>query len=142
MFSFFVALRTFRLFLLLRYFNRFTRLKQILSIFVGLLPSFGAMLLIFVVFFYVFGIVAVSFFGAEFVEFSTLERSLFTLLQLFTLDGWSQDIARPVMAIYPSAWIFFVAFLFISFLLILSFLISAVAEIIRKTIGVAPKMKF
>lgn len=141
-FSFFVVFRTFRLFLLLRYFNRCNRLKQTLSVFVGLLPCFGSMLLIFAVFFYVFGIISVSFFGEHFSEFSSLERSLFTLLQLFTLDGWSQDIARPVMEVYPAAWIFFVIFLFTSFLLILSFLISAVVEVIRKMTGTMPKIKF
>lgn len=140
--GYFVALRTFRLFLLLRYFNRFNRLKQLLSVFVGLLPSFGAMLLLFVVFFYVSAIVAVSLFGQNFADFATLENALFTLLQLFTLDGWVDEIARPLMMIYPSSWVFFVVFLFVSFLLVVSFWVSAVAELIRKTLGVLPKMKF
>lgn len=140
--GYFVALRTFRLFLMLRYFNRFNRLKQLLSVFVGLLPSFGAMLLLFLVFFYVSAIVAVSLFGQNFIDFATLENSLFTLLQLFTLDGWVDEIARPLMAVYPSSWIFFVVFLFVSFLLVVSFLVSAVAELMRKTTGLLPKIKF
>ncbi len=140
--GYFVALRTFRLFLMLRYFNRFNRLKQLLSVFVGLLPSFGAMLLLFLVFFYVSAIVAVSLFGQNFIDFATLENSLFTLLQLFTLDGWVDEIARPLMMVYPSSWIFFVVFLFVSFLLVVSFLVSAVAELMRKTTGLLPKIKF
>ena len=140
--GYFVALRTFRLFLMLRYFNRFNRLKQLLSVFVGLLPSFGAMLLLFLVFFYVSAIVAVSLFGQNFIDFATLENSLFTLLQLFTLDGWVDEIARPLMTVYPSSWIFFVVFLFVSFLLVVSFLVSAVAELMRKTTGLLPKIKF
>ena len=140
--GYFVALRTFRLFLMLRYFNRFNRLKQLLSVFVGLLPSFGAMLLLFLVFFYVSAIVAVSLFGQNFIDFATLENSLFTLLQLFTLDGWVDEIARPLMAVYPSSWIFFVVFLFVSFLLVVSFLVSAVAELMRKATGLLPKIKF
>ena len=140
--GYFVALRTFRLFLMLRYFNRFNCLKQLLSVFVGLLPSFGAMLLLFLVFFYVSAIVAVSLFGQKFIDFATLENSLFTLLQLFTLDGWVDEIARPLMTVYPSSWIFFVVFLFVSFLLVVSFLVSAVAELMRKTTGLLPKIKF
>ena len=140
--GYFVALRTFRLLMMLRYFNRFNRLKQLLSVFVGLLPSFGAMLLLFLVFFYVSAIVAVSLFGQNFIDFATLENSLFTLLQLFTLDGWVDEIARPLMAVYPSSWIFFVVFLFVSFLLVVSFLVSAVAELMRKTTGLLPKIKF
>lgn len=140
--SYFIVLRTFRLFLLLRYIDRFARLKQMLSIFVGLIPSFGAMLLIYTVFFYVFAIVAVSLYGASFQEFSSLGRAMFSLLQVFTLDGWADGVVRPVMTVYPSAWAFFVGFLFVSFLMVLSFVISAVAEVIRKSMGIFPKIKF
>lgn len=139
--SFFIVLRTFRLFLMLRYINRFKRLRQVIVIFIELVPSFLAMLLIFAVFFYVFAIMAVSLFGDTYVEFSTLGASSFTLLQLFTLDGWAVDIARPVMKEFPYAWIFFVSFLFISFLMVVSFIMSAVTEIIRKMLGLLPKCK-
>lgn len=140
--GYFIVLRTFRLFLLLRCIDRFARLKQVLSIFVGLIPSFGAMLLIYTVFFYVFAIVAVSLYGNSFQEFSSLGRAMFALLQVFTLDGWADSVVRPVMAVYPSAWAFFVGFLFISFLMVLSFIISAVAEVIHKSTGIFPKIKF
>ncbi len=139
--SFFIVLRTFRLFLVLRYINRFKRLRQVIVIFIELIPSFLAMLLIFAVFFYVFAIMAVSLFGDTYVEFSTLGASSFTLLQLFTLDGWAVDIARPVMREFPYAWIFFVSFIFISFLMVISFIMSAVTEIFRKMMGLLPKCK-
>ncbi len=139
--GFFVVLRTFRLFLMLRYINRFKRLRQVITVFIGLLPSFMAMLLILAVYFYVFAIIAVSLFGNAYVEFSSLQSSVFTLLQLFTLDGWAVDIARPVMREFPYAWIYFVSFLVISFLLVISFIMSALAEIMRKTTGLFPKCK-
>lgn len=136
--SYFIVFRTFRLFLMLRYINRYARLKQVISIFISLLPSFMAMLLVISVFFYVFAIMAVSLFGGVFVEFSTLGSALFTLLQVFTLDGWASSIARPVMVEFPYAWIFFVSFVFISFLMIISFVMSAITEVIRKTLGATP----
>ena len=139
--SYFIALRTFRLFLLLRYANRCARLKQVLGIFLGLLPSFAAMLAVLIVFFYVFAIIAVSLFGGIFIEFSSLGSSLFALLQVFTLDGWASTIARPIMAEFPHAWIFFAVFVLMSFLLVLSFVISAIAEVIRKSTGIMPKIK-
>ncbi len=130
--SYFIILRTFRLFRLLRYINKFSRLKQVINTFISLLPNFMAMLLVFIVFIYVFAIMAVALFGDIFVEFSNLGSALFALLQIFTLDGWASDIARPVMAVYPHAWLFFVSYVFISFLIVISFLMSAVSEIVRR----------
>lgn len=130
--SYFIVLRTFRLFRLLKYINRFSKLKRILSIFGALLPNFIAILAVFTVFLYVFAIVAVSLFGETFLEFSSLGASLFALLQIFTLDGWASDIARPVMSVYPHSWLFFISFLLVSFLLILSFVMSVIDEIVRR----------
>lgn len=98
--SWFIIFRTFRLFRLLRYVNKFTRLKQMINTFLALLPNFMAMLLVMAVFFYVFAIMAVCLFGDVFIEFSDLGSSLFALLQVITLDGWASNIARPVMAVF------------------------------------------
>ena len=77
--SWFIIFRTFRLFRLLRYVNKFTRLKQMINTFLALLPNFMAMLLVMAVFFYVFAIMAVCLFGDVFIEFSDLGSSLFDL---------------------------------------------------------------
>lgn len=77
--SWFIIFRTFRLFRLLRYVNKFTRLKQMINTFLALLPNFMAMLLVMAVFFYVFAIMAVCLFGDVFIEFSD-GVSLFALL--------------------------------------------------------------
>ena len=130
--SYFIVLRTFRLFRSLKYVNKFSRLKFIINTFIALLPIFGAMLAVFAIFFYVFSIIAVCLFGDIFVEFASLGDSMFTLLQVFSLDGWAANIARPVMSVFPHAWIFFVSFLFISFLIILSFVLSAIGEVVRR----------
>lgn len=130
--SYFIVLRTFRLFRSLKYVNKFSRLKFIINTFIALLPIFGAMLAVFAIFFYVFSIIAVCLFGDIFVEFASLGDSMFTLLQVFSLDGWASNIARPVMSVFPHAWIFFVSFLFISFLIILSFVLSAIGEVVRR----------
>ena len=127
--NYFIILRTFRIFRALKYINRCTRLKNIINIFILLLPNFLAMLSVFAVFFYVFSIISVYLYGSVFVEFSTLSHAVFTMLQVFTLDGWASNIARPVMAVFPHAWIFFVSFVFISFLIVISFVLSVFADI-------------
>lgn len=141
--SYFIVLRTFRLFRIFKYINRFSKLKRILNVFGALLPNFIAVLLVFGVFLYVFAIMAVSLFGDVFIEFATLGGSLFALLQVFTLDGWASEIARPVMSVYPHSWIFFLAFLLFSFLLVVSFIMSVVDEIFRRDLlsEIAPECR-
>ena len=142
--SWFIIFRTFRLFRLLRYVNKFTRLKQMINTFLALLPNFMAMLLVmagfFFFFFYVFAIMAVCLFGDVFIEFSDLGSSLFALLQGVTLDGWASNIARPVMAVFPHSWLFFVSFVFISFLITVSFLMSVVSEVVRRAFNLKSRL--
>lgn len=138
--SWFIIFRTFRLFRLLRYVNKFTRLKQMINTFLTLLPNFMAMLLVMAVFFYVFAIMAVCLFGDVFIEFSDLGSSLFALLQVVTLDGWASNIARPVMAVFPHSWLFFVSFVFISFLITVSFLMSVVSEVVRRAFNLKSRL--
>lgn len=138
--SWFIIFRTFRLFRLLRYVNKFTRLKQMINTFLALLPNFMAMLLVMAVFFYVFAIMAVCLFGDVFIEFSDLGSSLFALLQVVTLDGWASNIARPVMAVVPHSWLFFVSFVFISFLITVSFLMSVVSEVVRRAFNLKSRL--
>lgn len=138
--SWFIIFRTFRLFRLLRYVNKFTRLKQMINTFLALLPNFMAMLLVMAVFFYVFAIMAGCLFGDVFIEFSDLGSSLFALLQVVTLDGWASNIARPVMAVFPHSWLFFVSFVFISFLITVSFLMSVVSEVVRRAFNLKSRL--
>ena len=138
--SYFIVLRTFRLFRLLKYINKFSKLKRILNIFSTLLPNFVALMLVFSVFLYVFAIMAVSLYGNIFIEFATLPASTFSLIQVFTLDGWAAQIARPVMSVFPHSWAFFTSFLLISFLLIISFLMSVIDEIIKKDLKFEKKL--
>lgn len=130
--SYFIILRTFRLFRLLKYINKFSRLKSLINTFIALLPNFVSMVAVFSVFFYVFAIIAVSLYGDIFVEFGSIGSALFALLQVFTLDGWATTIARPVMSIFPNSWLFFASFVLISFLIMVSFILSAFIDLINK----------
>ncbi len=124
-----IILRTFRLFRLLKYIHHFSKMNNMVQVLIELLPTFVSFMAIFAVFFYVFAIIAVSLYGDIFASFSTLGQSMFTLLQVFTLDGWASTIARPVMLVFPHAWIFFVSVVVISFMIVVSFITAAVRQI-------------
>lgn len=127
--SAFIVLRTFRLFRLLKYVHHFSKMHNMVEIFIALLPTFASFIAIFAIFSYVFAIIAVSMFGDVFISFSTLGSAMFTLLQAFTLDGWASTIARPVMMVFPGAWLYFVSMVVLGFLMVVSFLVSAIRQI-------------
>ena len=127
----FIIFRAFRLFRILKYINRFSRLKRIIGISRALLPNFSAFFLVFAVFIYVFAIIAVNLFSARILDFANLSQALLTLLQVFTLDGWAK-ITRSVMGVYPHAWLFFISYIMLSLMLLLSFILSLVDEIVKR----------
>ncbi len=126
--SIFIILRSFRFLRMLKYGNRLPQISKIANVLLNILPYFAAFLAIFAIFFYVFAVIAVNLYGDTFDSFGNLGSASFTLLQIFTLDGWASSIARPVMIVYPNAWIFFSIVLLTSFLLVVSF----IATIIRQ----------
>ncbi len=138
--SYLIILRTFRLFRLLKYVDRFRRLKSIINIMLLILPNFAAMCAIMSVVIYVFGVMGVVLFGDSIEAFNDLGTSVFTLLQAFTLDGWASTIARPVMRFYPYAWIFFVSFVMVSLWLVVSFVLSVVAMMVKKEFNVKSRL--
>lgn len=127
--SAFIVLRTFRVFRLLKYLDRFKSLNDIVEIFIKLLPAFASLMGILVIFFYSFAVIGVSLYGAIFANFADLGSALFVLIQAFTLDGWASTIARPVMSVYPDAWLYFTSFILLSFLVVTSFIMTAIVRV-------------
>lgn len=138
--SYLIVLRTFRLFRLLRYVNRFRQMKNIINILITILPNFFAMSVVLGVFLYVFAILAVGLFGEMFVEFADLGSAMLSLIQSLTVDGWINDIIRPVMAVYPDSWIFFLAFALVSCLIIVSFLLSVITVMVHREFKVGSNL--
>lgn len=129
--STFIVLRTFRIFRLLKYIGRFRTLSSIVNIFIKLLPNFLALMAVLAVFFYSFAVIGVNLYGDIFRDFMSLGNALFALLQAFTLDGWASTIARPVMSVFPHAWIYFSSFVLLSFLAVTSFVMSSILKVMQ-----------
>jgi len=127
-----ILLRTFRLFRLLKYVNQFKHMRNVINTFIDIIPSFAATSLVFGVFLYIFSVMAVSLFGDVFVTFSSIGSSSLAMLQVFTLDGWMNDIVHPVMTVYPYAWVFFLSFIMLSFLLMVSFLLNVIGIMTKR----------
>jgi voltage-gated sodium channel len=49
-----------------------------------------------------------------------------------TLESWSMGIVRPVMAVYPFAWIFFVIFILITSFAVMNLFIGIIVDAMQQ----------
>jgi voltage-gated sodium channel len=55
---------------------------------------------------------------------------MYTLFQIMTLESWSMGIVRPVMDMYPYAWIFFIPFIAVTTFTVLNLFIGIIVDAI------------
>jgi voltage-gated sodium channel len=79
--------------------------------------------------FYIGAVLATKLFGASFPDFfGTIGKSMFSLFQVMTLESWSMSIVRPVMDVYPWAWMFFVPFIIVTTFAVLNLFIGVIVD--------------
>ena len=72
-------------------------------------------------------------YGNRFPEwFGTLGGSAYTLFQIMTLESWSMGIVRPVMEVYPTAWLFFLPFILIATFTVLNLLMAVIVNAVQE----------
>lgn len=126
------VLRALRVLRILRLINKIESMRRVVGALLGSLPGLGSVFGLVLIVFYVSGVIATNMYAADFPErFGTLGMSFYTLFQVMTLEGWSEEIARPVMAIYPSAWIFFLIFIFISTFIVVNLFVAVIVDSIN-----------
>ena len=126
------VLRALRVLRILRLINKIESMRRVVSALLGSLPGLGSVFGLVLIVFYVSGVIATNMYAADFPErFGTLGMSFFTLFQVMTLEGWSEEIARPVMELYPSAWIFFLIFIFISTFIVVNLFVAVIVDSIN-----------
>jgi voltage-gated sodium channel len=97
----------------------------------ALAGSFAVMCVLSVIL-YVGAVLSVKFFRTASPEyFADLDNALFTLFQIMTLDAWS-EIVRPLMAVYPWAGLFFIAFIVTTVFVLLSIIIGVASSAINQ----------
>jgi voltage-gated sodium channel len=120
-------LRALKILRVLRLLTVVTPLRRVTAAFLHAIPGMFSVVGVLCVFFYTMGVVATTIFGKSFPEwFGHLGKSLFTLFQVMTLEGWSMGIVRPVMETYPLAWVFFVPFIIIATFTILNLFVGVI----------------
>jgi voltage-gated sodium channel len=89
----------------------------------------GSIVLLIGLIYYVFAVMANKLFGADNPNlFGTLGDALWTLFTVMTLEGWTNDVAKPVMEKHPYAWVFFVCFIVATTFMVLNLFIGVVVN--------------
>ena len=125
-FEIFRVLRVLRLFRLI---TVVPQMRKIIAALLSVIPGIASIAGLLTLFFYIFAIMSTQLFGEKFPEwFGTLGESFYTLFQIMTLESWSMGIVRPIMEVYPLAWIFFVPFIFMATFIIVNLIIAIVVD--------------
>lgn len=126
------ALSSARVFRVLRVFKVISGVRHLRIIIAALLKSVPGMLwttFLLGLVYYVYAIIGTMTFGARFVDwFGSLGKSFYSLFQIMTLESWSMGIARPVIAEFPLAWIYFVSFVLISSFIVMNIVVAIVVN--------------
>ena len=123
------VLRALRVLRVLRVISIAPSLRRVVEGFVTALPGMASVFLLMAIIFYIASVMATKLFGIEFTElFGTLGRSAYTLFQIMTLEGWSDAIVRPVMVVFPYAWIFFITFIMVTTFAVVNLLVGLVVN--------------
>ncbi len=108
------VLRALRVFRLMRLVTAIPSMRRVINGMFAAIPGAASVGGVLFVMFYVAAIMATNFFGTvEPKYFGHLGVTFLTLFQFLTMEGWP-DIARPVMAKMPHAWMFFVPFILLT----------------------------
>ncbi len=123
------VLRALRILRVLRVISVAPRLRRVVEGFITALPGMGSVFLLMAIIFYIGAVMATKLFGDTFPEwFGTLGRSGYSLFQIMTLESWSMGIVRPVMEVYPYAWVFFVPFILVTTFAVVNLLVGLVVN--------------
>jgi len=127
------VLRALRILRVLRLVTVVPSLRRVVGGLVAALPGMGSVVLLLTLVFYVFAVMATKLFAASFPDwFGTIGGSAYSLFQIMTLESWSMGIVRPVMDVYPWAWVFFIPFIVTTSFAVLNLFIGIIVSAMQE----------
>ncbi|PPR60778.1 MAG: hypothetical protein CFH10_01396 [Alphaproteobacteria bacterium MarineAlpha4_Bin2] len=125
----FAVLRALRILRAFRLISMVPKMRLVVQAFLKAIPGMASIMLLMVLVFYVFAVMATKLFGANFGDwFGSVGTSLYSLFQIMTLESWSMGIVRPVMEQFPFAWAFFIPFILVTTFAVLNLFIAVVVN--------------
>jgi voltage-gated sodium channel len=123
------VLRALRILRVLRALSFAPRLRRTIEGFISALPGMSSVFVLMAIIFYIGSVISTKLFASEFpMWFGSIGDSAYTLFQIMTLESWSMGIVRPVMEVYPTAWLFFVPFILITSFAVVNVLVGLIVN--------------
>ena len=123
------VLRALRILRVLRVISVAPSLRRVVEGFVTALPGMGSVFVLMALIFYIGAVMATKLFASSFPQwFGNLGSSAYSLFQIMTLESWSMGIVRPVMEVYPYAWMFFVPFIMVTTFAVVNLLVGLIVN--------------
>lgn len=132
----FAVLRSLRVLRVLRLISKIPSIRKVVGALLGALPGMASVFGLVMILFYVNAVIATKLFGQDFPElFGNLGLTFFTLFQVMTLEAWAGGVARPIMEVYPYAWIFFILFILTATFTVLNLFVAVIVNSLNSIHG-------
>ncbi len=126
-------LRALRVLRVLRLISVIPSLRRVVGGLVAALPGMGSIVVLLILVFYVFSVMATGLYGEAFQDwFGSVGASAYSLFQIMTLESWSMGIVRPVMKEFPYAWLFFITFILCTSFTVLNLFIGIIVSAMQR----------
>ena len=123
------VLRALRILRALRLVSGVESMRKVVHGLLKAIPGMGSIIALLALVFYICAVIATKLFSNSFPQwFGDLGSSAYSLFQIMTLESWSMGIVRPVMDVYPFAWIFFVTFILLTSFTVLNLFIAVIVN--------------
>ncbi len=123
------VLRALRVLRVLRLMSVVPQMRSVIGALLSALPGMGSVVAVLLLVFYVASVMATKLYAEAFPQwFGSIGESMYSLFQIMTLESWSMGIVRPVMEVYPLAWIFFVPFVVVTSFAVLNLFIALIVN--------------
>jgi voltage-gated sodium channel len=125
----FSVLRSLRILRVLRLVSAAPQMRSVVAALLAAIPGLSSIIAILLLLFYVAAVVATKLFAGDFPEwFGSINASMYTLFQIMTLESWSMGIVRPVLEVFPYAWLFFIPFIMTATFTMLNLFIAVIVN--------------
>jgi len=122
-------LRALRILRVLRLISVVPQMRRVVQALITAVPGLLSIVALIALIFYVSAVLTTNLFAADFPEwFGTIGASMYSLFQIMTLESWSMGIVRPVMKVFPYAWVFFVPFIMVTSFAVINLFIGVIVD--------------
>ena len=127
--EFLSVMRALRILRVFRLVSAVPSMRRVVGALLHAVPGMGSVVMLLSVIYFVFSVMATNLFAERFPDwFGNIGSSAYTLFQIMTLESWSMGIVRPVMEVFPHAWLFFVPFILITSFAVLNLFIGIIVD--------------